>query len=76
MVSDKILRDTKLGDNMIEYEMRGCLTVGFYYGYSLCPFREIINNHYDMMIPPSRSWVAIHKINPPLSEGTSGDDGM
>ena len=43
---------------------------------SLSPFHEVINSHYNMMVPPSRRWVAIHKIEPPLSEGTGGDNGM
>ena len=76
MVSEKILRDTELDDNLIEYEMHGCLTISFNSGHSLYPFREIVNSHYNMMVPPSRSWVAIHKIDPPLSEGTGGDNGM
>ena len=76
MVSDILPWDTKLGDNMIEYEMRSCLTVGFDCGHNLYPFCEIFNNHYNMMIPPSRSWAEIHKIDPQLGEGTNSDNHM
>ena len=76
MVSDKLFQNTKPGDNLIEHEMRGYLTVGFNCEHSLCPFREIIDNHYNVMIPPSRIWVAMHKIQPPLGEGTGGDNRM
>ena len=55
MVNDNILLDTKLGDNLIENEMCGCLIVDFDSGHSLFPFREVINNHYNMMIPPVKA---------------------
>ena len=74
MVGDKLSRDTKSSDNLIENEMLGCLNVDFDHGHNLCPFHEVINNHYNMMIPPSRSWVEIHEVKPPLGEGTGGDN--
>ena len=76
MVSDKLLRNAELSNNLVKHEMCGCLIVGFNHGHSLIPFHEVINNHYNMMMPPSRSWVAIHKVNPPLGEGTGGDNRM
>ena len=76
MVSDKLPRDTEPGDNLIEYKMHGCLTVVFNSGNILCPFREIVNNHNNVMVPPIRSWVAIHKIGAPVGEGTGGDNWM
>ena len=54
MVCDKLLRDTKSGDNLIEYEIRDCLTVVFYCRHCLIPFCELIDSHNDMMVPPSR----------------------
>ena len=76
MVSDKLFWNAEPGDNLVENEMRGYLTVKFKCGHSLYPSREVINNHNNMMMPPSRSWVAIHEIKPPLSEGTGGDNWM
>ena len=76
MVSDKLSQNAKPGDNMVKYEMHGYLPTGFNHGHSLSPFCEIIDNHYNVMMPPSRGWVAIHKIKPPLGEGTDGDNRM
>ena len=76
MVSDKISRDTKLSNDMIEYKMRGCITIKFNSRHSLYPFREVIHDHYDVMVPPNQSWVEIHKVNPPLGEGFDNDNSM
>ena len=74
MVSDKIFWNAKLGDNLVKYEMCGCFTIEFDSGHSLFPFHEIIDSHYNVMVPPNRSWVAIHKVKPPLGEGTNGNN--
>ena len=76
MVSDKIPQNVEPGDNMVKYEMCGCFTIRFDSGHILFPFRELINSHNNMMVPPSRSWVTIHKINPPLGEWAGSDNGM
>ena len=76
MVSDKIFQNPEPSNDLVEHKVSGCLTVGFYYRHSLSPFHEIINSHYNVMVPPSRSWVAIHEVKPPLGEGTSGDNQM
>ena len=76
MVSDKLFQNFKPSNNLVEYEVGGYFTVGFNCRHNLIPFGDVINSHYNMMVPPSRSWVAIHKIEPPLSEGTGGDNGM
>ena len=76
MVSDKLFRNAKLSNNLVEYEMCGCLTVVFNRGHSLSPFCEIIKNHHDVMMPPSQSWVAIHEVKTPFGEGTDGDNWM
>ena len=73
MVNDKLFWNAKSGDNLVEHEMRGYLTVEFKRGHILYPFREIIDSHYNVMIPPSRSWVAIPKFKPPLGEETDSD---
>ena len=76
MVSDKLFQNPEPSNNLVEYEVRGHLTIGFNCRHSLSPFREVINNHYDMMVPPSQSWVAIHKVKPSLGEATNGDSRM
>ena len=76
MVSDKLFRNAELSNDLVEYEMHGCLIIGFNRGHSLSLFHEIINNHYNMMMPPSQSWVAIHEVEPPLGEGTDSDNRM
>ena len=52
MVSDKLFQNPKLINNLVEYKMHGCLTVRFNYRHSLFPFREVIDNHNNMMVPP------------------------
>ena len=53
MVSEKLLRNTKLSNNLVEYKVRGCLTIEFNCRHGLSPFREVVNSHYDMMMPLS-----------------------
>ena len=74
MVSDNISRDTKLSNDMIEYKMMGCLTITFNSSHILYSFRELIHDHYEVMVPPSQRWVAIHKYYPPLGARTDGDN--
>ena len=69
MVSDKILRNTEPSNELVEYEMCGYLTVGFNCGNSLSPFREIVNNHYNMMIPPTEAGLQSMKSIPHLVKG-------
>ena len=69
MVSDKILRDTKPGDNMIEYKMHDCLTASFNSGNSLYPFLEIVNIHYNVMMPPTEYGLKSIKLTPHLVKG-------
>ena len=53
MVSDKVFWNPETSNNLVEYEVCGCLTIGFNYRHSLSPFREVVDSHYDMMMPPS-----------------------
>ena len=52
MVSDKLFQNIEPSNNLVEYEVCGCLTVRFNYRHSLSPFRELVNTHYDMIMPP------------------------
>ena len=76
MVSDMLFQNSKLSNNLVENKMHGYLIIGFNHGHSLFPFREIIDSHYNVMMPPSRIWVAIHEVKPPLGEGTDDDNRM
>ena len=69
MVNDKLSRDTKPSNDLIENEMHGCLTIGFDSGHSLYPFCEIINSHYDMMMLPAESGFQSLKSTPHLVGG-------
>ena len=52
MVSDNLFRNAEPSNNLVENEMHGYLTIGFNRGHSFCPFCEIINGHYNVMMPP------------------------
>jgi hypothetical protein len=74
MINDNLTRDYESGYNLIEYEEGSSLTVRYNYRHGLNPLRKLFYNHDNVLIPPSQSWVAIHKIHPPLGEGTNGND--
>ena len=76
MVSDKILWDTELSDNLVEHNVSGRLTIGFNCRHSLYPFREVVYDHYNVIMPHDLCWLALHKVHPPLGEGTDGDNRM
>ena len=69
MVSDKLFQNTELSNNLVEYEVCGCLTVIFKYRHSLSPFCEVVNSHYDMMIPPAEAGLQSIKSSPHLVKG-------
>jgi hypothetical protein len=74
MISDNLTRDTEPGDNFIEYEEGDNLPVIFNCRHGLNPLIKVFDNHNNVIIPPSRSWVAIHEFHPSLGEGTDGND--
>jgi hypothetical protein len=74
MINDNLTRDTEPGDNLVENEEGCSLPIGFYGRHGLDPLSEVVDDHYNMLVPPSQSWVAIDEIYPPLSEGTDDND--
>jgi hypothetical protein len=74
MISDNLTRDTEPGDNFVENEEGCSLPIGFYGRHGLDPLSEVVDGHDNMLVPPSRSWVAIDEIYPPLGEGTDDND--
>jgi hypothetical protein len=74
MISDNLTRDTEPGDNMMEYEEGDSIPIRFNYKHGLGPLSKLVYDHDNVLIPPNRSWVVIHKVHPPLGEGTDNND--
>jgi len=70
MVSDKLFQNLEPSNNLVEYEVRGYLTIGFNCRHSLSPFREVINSHYNMMMPPAEAGLQSIKSSAHLVKGT------
>ena len=69
MVSEKLFQNPKSSNNLVEYEVHGCLTVGFNCRHSLSPFHEIINSHYNVMVPLAEAGLQSIKLSPHLVKG-------
>jgi hypothetical protein len=76
IISDNVTRDSEPGYNLIEYEEGTSITIGFNYRHGLKKLGKVVYDHDNVLIPPNRSWVSIHKIHPPLGEGTNGADSI
>jgi hypothetical protein len=74
MITGNLPWDSKLGYNLVEHKKCCILTIVFNSRNGLFPFSEVVHDHDNMLIPTSRRWVAVHKIHPPLVQGTDGDD--
>jgi hypothetical protein len=74
MISDNLTRDTEPGDNLIEYEEGCSFHIRFNCRHGLGPLGKVVDSHNNVSMPPSRGWVAIHEVHPPLGEGTNGND--
>jgi hypothetical protein len=73
VISDDSLRDSKLSDDMIEYE-QGCIFSGIIEcRHHLDPFSEIIHGYDDVSMPPDRVRVTCHEVNAPFCERTNGN---
>jgi len=73
-MNDNVPRDFEPSYNLIEYEEGSSLTIGFNCIHGLSPFSKVVNDHDNVLMPPSRSCVEIHKVHPPLVEGTEDND--
>jgi hypothetical protein len=76
MINENLTRDSELGYNLIEYEEGKNLTIGSNYRHGLNLFSKVVYDHDNVLMPPCRNWVAIHKIHPPLGEGTDDNEWM
>jgi hypothetical protein len=64
MISNNINRDSELGYNLVEYEEGRSITIRFNCRNGLDPLSELFYDHNNVLMPPRRSWVAIHKVHP------------
>jgi hypothetical protein len=76
IISDNLTWDTEPGDNLIEYEEGSNIPIIFNCRHGLGPPSKVVYGLDNVFMPPSRSWVSIHKVHPPLGEGTDGNDWM
>ena len=76
MINDNLTQDFEPSYNLIEYEEGDSIPIKFNYRYGLDPLSKVFYGHDNVLIPPSQSWVAIHKVHPPLGEGADGNDWM
>jgi hypothetical protein len=76
VISDNITQDSEPGYNLIEHKKCSGLTMIFNYKNGLSPLTKVVYGRNNVLMPPSRSWVAIHNIHPPLSEGTDSIEWM
>jgi len=74
MISDNLTWHTEPGDNLIEYEEDDNLPIRFNCRHGLDPLGKVVYDHDNVLMPPNRSWVAIHEVHPPLGEGTNSND--
>ena len=76
MISDNLTRDTEPSNNLIENKEGDSLPIGFNCRHGLIPLSKLFDDQDNVLMPPSRSWVAIHEVHPPLGEGTNGNDWL
>jgi hypothetical protein len=76
MINDNITWDSKPGYNLIEYEEGSSLTIRLNCRHGLNPLSKVMYDHDNVLMPPNQIWVAIHKIHPPLGEGTDSNEWM
>jgi hypothetical protein len=68
MICVNLTQDNKPTDNLIEYEEGKNLPIIFNCRHGLDPLSKVVKDHDNVLIPPNRSWVAIHEVHPPLGE--------
>jgi hypothetical protein len=74
MINDNLTRDTELGDNLVEHEESCSLPIGFNCRHGFEPLGKVVDDHDNVLMPPSRSWVAIDEIYLPLGEGSDSNN--
>ena len=74
MISDNLTRDSELVYNLIEYEECDSIPIVFNCRHGIDPISKVVNDHDNVLIPPSRSWVSIDKVHPPLGEGINSNE--
>jgi hypothetical protein len=75
MVSDNLLRNPEPSYDLIKNEKCCSFPIIRKCWHSLNPLGEVVDDHDNVTIPPSRSLVACHKIYPPLGERANNNNG-
>jgi hypothetical protein len=76
MINENLTRDYEPVYNLIEYEEGGSISIVFNYRNGLGPLSKVVYSHNNVLMPPNQSWVATHKVHPPLGEETDSNDWM
>ena len=71
VINNDGLRDTKLSNDMIEYEHCYSFPGVIKCRHRLGPFSELIHNYNDVSMPPDRVRVTCHEVNAPFGEWTN-----
>jgi hypothetical protein len=74
MVSDNLLRNLKPSYDLIKNEKCCSFPIISEHWHSLSPFGEVVDDHDNVMMPPSRSQIACHKIHPPLGDRANSNN--
>jgi hypothetical protein len=76
MVKNYLERDSKLGNYIVEKEAGGCINFVIECGHGFCPFFEVFECDYDILVPITGWGVESHEINAPLTKGDYRNDWM
>jgi hypothetical protein len=76
MISDNLTQDYEPSYTLIEYEEGDSIPIIFNYRHGIVPLIKLFYGYDSMLMPHNRSWVAVHKVHPPLGEGTDSNDWM
>ena len=74
MIGNDGLKDAKPRNEVIEYELSCCLTVGGKCRHCFSPLGEVVNGYDNISMPPGRVRVTCHKIDAPLRKVTNDND--
>jgi hypothetical protein len=69
MVSNNLSWNHKPSNDLIEQEKCCGFMIISECRHGFCPLSEVVNHHYDVLMPLRRGWVEYHKIYPHLVKG-------
>ena len=74
MVSDNLLYNTEVSNDLVKHEVSSRFTFCFEGGNLLFPLGEVINSDNNIFVTPNQYWIACHIFHPPLGEETHRND--